>query len=161
MFERFAEEMRVVVHRATEIAGTEGAAVVQAEHLLTALVDPVRDAVGQSLVDCGITAAAIRSARDSEFQSALATVGVDTQRPVPPPAARLRRGRTTRFAPSAKLALERSLRLAIDKGARRVANRHLVAAIVSADAGRTPRLLAELGTTPVAIIERLQTPSSS
>ena len=135
--------------------------MVQAEHLLTALVDPVRDPVGKSLIDSGISADAIRAARDSEFQSALAAVGIDTSRPVPPPSARLRRGRTTRFAPSAKLALERTLAVAIDDGARRIVNRHLLAAIVSADAGRTPHLLVELGTTPAAILERLRTASSA
>lgn len=161
MFERFARETREAVRRATEVADVEHAAVVQAEHLLMALVDPVRDPVGQSLVDAGITAQEIRSARDREFRSALTAVGVDTHRSVPPPSSRLRRGRTTRFAPSAKLALERTLVIATQEGARRISNRHLLAAIVSADAGRTPQVLVELGTTPAEILERAGIASSA
>jgi ATP-dependent Clp protease ATP-binding subunit ClpA len=155
MFERFARETKEVVRRAAEIAEAEGAAVVQAEHLLLALVDPVRDPVGTALVDAGVTPEAIRSARDREFRSALATVGIDTRRPVPPPTVRLRRGRTTRFAPSAKLAVERTLTVALEEGARGIDNRHLLGAIVRADVGRTPRLLAELGTTPRDLLRRL------
>lgn len=154
MFERFAGETREAVRRAAEVAEVEHAAVVQAEHLLIALVDPVRDPVGQSLVDAGITRQGIRSARDREFQSALAAVGVDTGRAVPPPSSRLARGRTTRFAPSAKLALERTLAIATKQGARRISNHHLLEAIVSADAGRTPQLLVELGTTAEEVLER-------
>lgn len=147
MFERFARETRDAVRRAAKIAEAERASVVQAEHLLVALVDPARDPVGRSLVDAGITAERIRQARDREFRSALAAVGVDTDRPVPPPPSRLRRGRTTRFAPSAKLVLVRALVAATEEGERRISNRHLLAAIVSADVGRTPEVLAELGTT--------------
>lgn len=154
MFERFAGETREAVRRAAEIAEVERAAVVQAEHLLIALVDPVQDPVGQSLVDAGITGERIRSARDREFRSALAAVGVDTDRAIPPPSSRLARGRTTRFAPSAKLALERTLAIARKEGARRISNRHLLAAIVSADAGRTPQLFVELGITVEEVLER-------
>lgn len=152
MFERFARETREAVRRAAEIAEMERASVVQAEHLLVALVDPARDTIGRSLVDAGITPETIRAARDREFRSALAGVGVDTDRSAPPPPSRLRRGRTTRFAPSAKLALERTLVAATEEGERRISNRHLLAAIVSADVGTTPGVLAELGTTPAALL---------
>ncbi|QBI21043.1 hypothetical protein ER308_16665 [Egibacter rhizosphaerae] len=161
MFERFARETREAVRRAAEIAEGEHASVVQAEHLLTAIVDPAREPVGQSLVDAGITSEAIRSARDREFQSALSAVGVDTHRPLPSPTSRLRRGRTTRFAPSAKLALERTLGLASAEGARRISNRHLLTAIVSADTGRTPQLLEELGTTADEVLARAGFTSSA
>ena len=147
MFERFAKEARATVRRATEIAESEHAVLVQSEHLLLALVDPPRDAIGRSLADAGITADRIREARDREFRSALAAVGVHTERPAPPPSSRLKRGRTTRFAPSAKLALERTLVVCTELGDRRISNRHLLAAIAGADVGRTPALLEELGTT--------------
>lgn len=146
MFERFTRETRVTVRRAAEIAETEEAALVQSEHLLLALVDPARDSVGRSLVAAGISAERIRAARDREFQSALASVGVDTARPAPPPPSRLRRGRTTRFAPSAKLALQRTLVVATDEGERRISTRHLLLAIAGAEVGSTPALLAALGT---------------
>ncbi|WP_116998775.1 Clp protease N-terminal domain-containing protein [Desertimonas flava] len=146
MFERFAREARVAVRRAAEIAEAEGAAMVQSEHLLLALVDPARDPVGRSLEEAGVTADRIRAARDREFQAALASVGIETERLAPPPPSRLRRGRATRFAPSAKLALERTLVVAIEENARRVTNRHLLIAIACAEVGTTPDLLAELGT---------------
>jgi hypothetical protein len=61
-------------------------------------------------------------ARGREFQSALSAVGVDTHRPVPPPSSRLRRGRSTPFAPSAKLALQRTLQVATEQGVRQISN---------------------------------------
>ena len=146
MFERFAREARETVRRAAEIAESEQATLVQSEHLLLALVDPPHDKVGRSLAGAGITADRIRGARDREFRSALAAVGVDTERQAPPPSSRLRRGRTTRFAPSAKLALERTLEVCADRGDRRISNRHLLVAIVGAEVGRTPAILKELGT---------------
>lgn len=155
MFERFARETREAVRRAAALAEAEGASVVQAEHLLTALVDPARDPVGRSLIEAGITAQAIRSAREREFQSALAKVGIDTARPAPPASTRLRRGRSTRFAPSAKLALERTLEGAVERGERRITNRDLLRAIVSAEVGKTPEVLAELGTTPEELLQRV------
>ncbi len=147
MFERFAKETRATVERATEIAESEHATLVQSDHLLLALVDPPRDSVGRTLAEAGLTAERIREARDREFRSALASVGVDTGRPTPPPSPRVRRGRTTRFAPSAKLALERALKVCVERGDRRISNRHVLTAIVGAEVGATPALLDELGTT--------------
>jgi ATP-dependent Clp protease ATP-binding subunit ClpA len=152
MFERFAKPARETVRRAAEIAESEQATLVQSEHLLLALVDPPRDALGRSLANAGITADTISKACDREFRSALAAVGVDTERHAPPPSSRLRRGRTTRFAPSAKLALERSLAVCAELGDRRISNRHLLVAIVGADVGRTPALLDELGTTAEQLV---------
>ena len=154
MFEQFARETRETVRRAVEVAEGEDAAVVEAEHLLIALVDPPRDPVGRALAQAGFTADSIRSARDAEFRSALAAVGVHTTRPMPPASARLRRGRSTRFAPSAKLVLERTVKHATDSRTRRITNRDLLRAVVSAEVGRIPQLLAELGTTPTDLLQR-------
>jgi hypothetical protein len=46
------------------------------------------------------------------------------------------------------------LDVATGEGARRISNRRLPAAIVSADVGRTPQLLSELGTNPAEILHR-------
>lgn len=146
MFERFASSTKEKVRRAAEIAESDGSATVEAEHLLLALVDPADDSIGQALVRCGLTADGIRDARNREFQSALAVVGVDTNRAAPSGALRLRRGRTTAFGQSSKLALERSLEQATNQGARRITTTHLARAIVGAETGPTPRLLSELGT---------------
>lgn len=146
MFERFASATRETVRRAAELAETEHASLVEVEHLLTALVDPATEAVGAVLMAAGITPEAIRAARDREFHSALALVGVETREPSPPPARRHRRGRTTKFGTSATLALERTLEIATQSGQRRITNESLILAIISAEVGITPRLLAELGT---------------
>jgi len=160
MFERFARETREAVRQAAELAEAEHAAMVEAEHLLLALVSPARDCVGRALVKAGFTSERINAARDREFQSALAAVGVATDRPAPPPPSRLRRGRTTRFAPSAKLALERTLLAATEEEERRISNRHLLVGIAGADVGRTPALLEELGTNGSALRRLAETPES-
>jgi len=148
MPERFARGTREKVRRAAELAEAENASMVEVEHLLTALVDPITDSLGQRLETAGLSAPAIRAARDREFHSALALVGVDTERPSPSAAPRQRRGRTTSFGPSAKLALERTLSIAAESGQRRITTTttHLATAIVRADVGIMPRLLDELGT---------------
>lgn len=161
MFERFARETRETVRRAAEIAEDEGAAVVQAEHLLLAIVDPVRDPVGEVLVTAGISVESVRAARDREFRAALAGVGIDTARPLPAASNRLRRGRSTRFAPSAKLALQRTVDGAAATGDRRITNRHLLRAIVSTEVGTTPQVLTELGTTPEELLRGIPPPPTA
>jgi ATP-dependent Clp protease ATP-binding subunit ClpA len=147
VFERFAKEARETVRRAAEIAESESAALVQSEHLLLALLDPPRERVGRALVNAGITADRVREARDREFRSALVSVGVHTERRSPASSSRLKRGRTTRFATSARLALERTLELCVEAGDRRITNGHLLSAIAQAEVGRTPAIIEELGTT--------------
>lgn len=147
MFERFTGETRAIVRRAASLAEAEGAAMVEVEHLLTALVDPATDPVGRALLAAGVTPSAVRAARDREFRSALALAGVVTARSSPAAADRLRRGRSTRFAPSARLALERTLAVAAASGERRVTTRHLVVAMTDTPVGIMPRLLRELDVT--------------
>ncbi|MEZ5268811.1 MAG: Clp protease N-terminal domain-containing protein [Microthrixaceae bacterium] len=148
MFERFATETREITRRAAELAELEHSSTVEVEHLLLALVDPIADDVGRLLEAHEVDASAVREARDREFRSALAIAGVHTDRSAPPGAARLRRGRSTRFALSAKLALERTLEVALRSGEKRITNKHLLLAIVDAKTGIVPRLLDELGTSP-------------
>jgi ATP-dependent Clp protease ATP-binding subunit ClpA len=151
MFERFSRDARQKIRRAAELAEAEGAAMVEVEHLFTALVDPVTDKIGRGLVSAGVIPQHIRSARDREFRSALALAGVATERSVPSAAPRLRRGRTARFAPSAKLALERTLEVAVASGHRRITDESLLLAIIGTPVGIMPRLLDELGTSPSAL----------
>ncbi len=147
MFERLDVEVKGKVERATELAAAEGSATVEAEHLLLALVDPADDAVGRALVGVGMSAGSIREARDRLFQSTLASVGVETKRPAPVAAARLRRGRRTSFGQSAKLAIERTLASATRSNDGHIGTAHLLWGVVAAEVGMTPALLAELGTT--------------
>ncbi len=156
MFERFAKETRQTVLRAAELAEAEGSAMVEVEHLLHALVDPVSGSVGRALVSAGLSSEALREARDREFRSALALAGVATERPAPAGARRMRRGRTTPFAASAKLALERTLQLTLESAERRISNLTLLHAILSARVGIMPRLLDELGTNVASIEEAIR-----
>jgi ATP-dependent Clp protease ATP-binding subunit ClpA len=156
MPERFVKNTRNTVRRAAEIAEDEGAAMVEVEHLLTAIVDPATDATGHALLSAGLTSEAIRQARDDEFRSALVIAGVQTSQPSPAAARRVRRGRSTTFAPSAKLALERSLECAAKSGDRRITSRHLFEAIIGASVGIIPRLLAELGTNAELLRQTVQ-----
>lgn len=145
MFERFDTETREKVRRAAELAEAEQAAMVEAEHILAALVDPVNDSIGHILEAAGISSEGIRAARDREFHSALAIAGVTTTRPSPASAPRLRRGRTTRFGPSAKLTVARSLAHADGPGRhRRITTTCLALALIEADVGIMPRLLDEM-----------------
>ncbi len=148
MFERFSKDTRNAVRRSAELAESEGTAMVEVEHLLTALVDPATEDVGRALVSVGVTSNAISEARERELQSALALAGVRTTRSVSSAWRRVRRGPSTRFAPSAKLALERSLDIATNAGDRRITNKVLALAIIDARVGIVPRLLSELGTNP-------------
>ena len=158
MFERFTGEARATVRRAAELAENEGAATVEVEHLLTALVDPPVDLVGRRLTALGITSDRLRDARDREFRSALALAGVSTTRSAPPPARRVLRGRTTKFAPSAKLALERTLEIVLQSGGWRITNGCLLEAIIISEVGVVPRLLRELGTTADDVRRAVTTP---
>jgi len=66
MPERFARDTREKVRRAAELAEAENASMVEVEHLLSALVDPITDSLGQHLNTAGLSAPAIRAARDRE-----------------------------------------------------------------------------------------------
>lgn len=147
MFERFDVETTQKVRRAAQLADAEGASMVEVEHLFTALVDPPTDSLGRDLTSLGITFDSVRAARDAEFRKALALAGVVTARRAPGGANRLRRGRSTRFALSSKLALERSVTHAVTAGDRRITTAALLKGIVSSEVGIMPRLLAELGVT--------------
>jgi ATP-dependent Clp protease ATP-binding subunit ClpA len=155
MFERFAQDARKKVKRAAHLAELEGAAMVEVEHLLSALIDPADDEIGRRLIAAGVTPDRLRVARDNEFQSALAIAGVFTDRPAPAGARRLRRGRSSDFSPSAKLALTRTLEVTLDRGERRITTASLLAAILNAKVGSIPRLLTELDTTAAELRRRV------
>jgi ATP-dependent Clp protease ATP-binding subunit ClpA len=146
MFERFTRDLRSTVKRAQDIAKFDGANAVEAPHLLIALTRESTGPTARALELLGLSEAAIRDAGDRELVSALRAVGVSA-----PAGARsvTSSGRTNpRWGQSAKLALERTLEIAVERADRSLEARHLLLALARAEAGIVPRLLAELDVSP-------------
>ena len=145
MFERFSSSARAAVTRARDVAAADGADTVEAEHLLLALTQHADESAARALDALGMTEAAVRTALDEEFTTALQAVGVVATVPRRRPS---RPGRSTpKWGQSAKLALERSLQIAVDRGHKRIDDRHLLLALSRAEAGVIPRLLHALDVT--------------
>lgn len=142
---QFREEVAALVPRAAAAAAARGAPAVEAEHLLLAMAAGRFGRATQALQDLGLSPATTGAALDREQTAALALVGVDVMglpgpRPVPDP-------RRLRWGQSARLAAERSTREEHPDPRLR-----MLLAIVHAQAGVVPRLLAELDLT-VADVE--------
>jgi ATP-dependent Clp protease ATP-binding subunit ClpA len=147
MFERFSRSAHVAVKRAGDLAAADRAATVEAEHLLLALTQQSNEPTAQALDALGITETAVRAALDEEFTRALQTVGVAaTVPPRRPPSGRRRS--TPKWGQSAKLTLVRTLQVALDRGHKRIDDRHILLALSRAEAGVIPRVLRALDVTP-------------
>ena len=144
MFERFSSSARPP-SRAHDVAAADGADTVEAEHILLALTQQAAEPTAWALEALGMTEPAVRKELAEEFTSALQTVGVAASVPPRRPS---RPGRSTpRWGQSAKLALHRSLQIAVDRGHKRIDDRHLLLALSRAEAGVIPRLLRALDVT--------------
>lgn len=137
MFERFTREARVVVERAREEALDAGSPSIEAEHLLLALARRGSPA----LLEVGLDHASCLEALDDELTRSLAVAGVGWDAPL--------RSRATlnspRFGASSKLALERALRVAVERGDRRLDARHVLLGVLRAELGTVPRALEGAG----------------
>jgi ATP-dependent Clp protease ATP-binding subunit ClpA len=139
VFNHFTKEARAVVTDAVEIARDLGAPTVEAEHLLLA-ISRHDDAVAHALHEHGLDYEGLAGALVAETERSLAAVGVFagevTFSPfVEPP----------RFARSAKWTLELSLRIALERGDRRIGSGHVALAVLRAAHGTVPRALAIAG----------------
>ena len=135
MFERFTKDARAIVTRAQAEAAERGDREVGAEHLLLALAGRGAAGLDHETVADGL---------DEEVRHSLAAVGVrlddfDLPRPAVATVA------TPRFGTSAKQALERTLRVALDRGDRRITSAHIVLALLRFEAGTVPRALWRAG----------------
>jgi ATP-dependent Clp protease ATP-binding subunit ClpA len=139
MFNHFTREARWVAHDAPKIARELGDSSVEAEHLLLA-ISRRDDAVARVLRDAGLDFDAITAALVAESERSLAAVGVSAERQSFSPFVE-----APRFATSAKSALERSLRIALERGDRRIGTGHVALAVLSAKRGTVPRALAIAG----------------
>jgi len=152
MFERFTKESRAAVQAALAEAGRSGSPTVEAEHLLVALAGGTGPAA-RTLHEAGLDPDRTRTAIAEQFERTLATVAVDPAAfdlPDPRPVAK------PRVAASAKLALERSLKVAVERKDRHLGSEHLLLALLRAEAGTVPRLLAAEGLDPADLADRLK-----
>ncbi|MEA2294073.1 MAG: hypothetical protein QOE86_1712 [Solirubrobacteraceae bacterium] len=148
MFERFAKTARVVVEGAYHEARSTGSATIEAEHLLLALTDcpDVAPALG-------FDHATLADALDVEFAAALDVVGVSVTTYGPPPAVPVS-GKLT-VGTSAKLVLERAVRLAAARRDKRLEAAHVALGVLRADRGTVPRALALAGVDRTAAADRV------
>jgi len=131
MFNRFTKDARTVVVAAREEALAAGSSTVEAEHLLLALARRPHPVLQRANLD----AEAVTEALAAETAASLAAVGVDWD-----VASRARTGEP-RFAASAKLALERALPVAVQRGDHRLTSDHVLLGVLEADIGTVPRAL--------------------
>jgi ATP-dependent Clp protease ATP-binding subunit ClpA len=139
MFNHFTQGARRAAHDAPGVARELGDSTVEAEHLLLAIARR-DDAASRVLRDAGLDFDGIAAALAAESERSLAAVGVSAERPTFSPFVE-----TPRFATSAKWALEQSLRIALERGDRRIGSGHVVLAILRAERGTVPRALAIAG----------------
>lgn len=140
MFERFTKDARAVVEQALREARELGSPTVEAEHLLLALARRGAPALAGAGLDHG----SVKSALDDELGRSLAVVGITWNAPVPPEAP-ASSATAVRFGASAKRALERAMRAAVERGDRRLEADHVMLGVLRAELGTVPRALAFAG----------------
>lgn len=155
MFERFAGDARRAVMRASqEVADGLGSSQIEAEHLLLALAGGAADdPTVQALRDEGLDAETLREAVEHDAERVLAQVGIDVSGFDLPP--RRRTSKAPRFGASAKRALELSLRVALERGDKRIGTEHLLLGLLRAERGAVPRLLAAEGVDPAQLAKHV------
>ena len=153
MFERFSGHLRTTVAGARSIARLQGSPTIEAQHLLLAILDDPSARTARAIRRLGLSKEAVGDAIDRELAGALGAVGVSLEsfastRRVPGSS-------NPRWGQSAKLALERTLRAASDRGDKRLDDRHLLLGLARAEAGVVPRLFELLGLTPGSVAAAL------
>jgi ATP-dependent Clp protease ATP-binding subunit ClpA len=151
MFNRFTKDARRVVADAIDVARELGASAVEAEHLLLA-VTRGGGAAARVLHDEGLDYDGLAAALVTETTRSLAAAGVTAadalafspyvERP--------------RLATSAKLALERALRVAIARADKQIAGEHITLGILRATTGTVPRALECAGVDRAALTAKVE-----
>jgi ATP-dependent Clp protease ATP-binding subunit ClpA len=149
MFNRFTQDARRVAEEAPRVARELGDSAVEAEHLLLAAARH-DDAVARALCDQRLDFDGIATALAAETDRSLAAVGISADELTFSPFVE-----TPRYATSAKWALELSLRLALERGDRRIGTGHVVLAVLRAQRGTVPRALALAGVDRTALSARV------
>jgi Clp amino terminal domain, pathogenicity island component len=147
MFERFAADARNVVHDGWKEAQAEGAATVEAEHLLLALT------LKPEVQKLGLDHDEIVEALAREEERSLAAVGINRGDYDAPVSHRL--ADNPKLGASAKLAIQRALTVTTKRGQRRITIANLLLGLLGAEHGRVPRALQLAGIDPHDLRARL------
>ena len=152
MFERLTRDARDVVRQSHEEATGLRSPTVEAEHLLLALAAPRSGPTAEVLAGAGLDRAGVLTALDAELRRSLEAVGIDAGllEQAPPSG-----WRSPRWGQSAKLALERTVRVAEERRDRRLVPGHLLLAVLRAEAGTVPRALRGAGVDPGELAGRM------
>lgn len=132
MFDGFAGAVRSSVTGAGKEAQAAGATPIEAEHLLLAL------SRRPEIKKLGLDHDEIVDALAVEEERSLAAVGIDLSQYDLSGSARWDAGK---LGTSAKLAIERALRITAKRGQRRLTTLNLLLGVISAEHGRVPRAL--------------------
>ena len=155
MFERFDKKSSALVAQARDEARLQGAAKLEAEHLLLALSRNATWEAGRVLADAGLDHEGLSHALDAEIRRSLEAAGVTAslvalaERPLPttePP----------RWGASSKSAIERALTIAKTRGDRRIVPSHILIGVVSAEEGTVARALEVAGVDARVLVERAE-----
>jgi len=139
MFTKFVTASRQVVVGAHEIASTLEPPTLEAEHLLLAVTHQSTTIAHHVLEEAGLDYDTARDVLEADFEGTLAAVGVSlndfelTASTGTP--------RTPRLGTSAKLALQRSAKIAEARGDRRITPGHILLGVLRAPSGTVPRAL--------------------
>jgi len=154
MFERFAREGRQAVEGAVHVARRLGADQVEPEHLLLALALGHGDLAARALHEAGLDAEQIEYAIEQDLVAALGVVGVPPSvvesTPVYPGSPK------PSLSLAVKHALERSSRVAIARGERRMGTEHLLLGLLDPPALIPGRVLAALDVEPERLAALVQ-----
>ncbi|MFJ9405858.1 Clp protease N-terminal domain-containing protein [Streptomyces sp. NPDC101393] len=178
MFEKFTADARAVVTAAATHADRTGSGTVGEPELLLALLDRTDSAAATALGALGIRerrdsvvsaldAARRRGGISTADVTALAGLGIDVEEIVArveqehgvgalAPGGPARRGKKLRrpFTAEAKSVVERSLRIAVGRGDRRIGDEHLLLAL-TARPGPAATVLADHGVTYAEVVRVL------
>ncbi len=143
MHGKLVADSRQVVKDAREIAAALGAPTLEAEHLLLGLAHRPGTTAQQVLSEAGLDYDRVGAALGAEFEGCLAAVGVslaDFDLPAPRESTRI-----PRWGTSAKLALQRSAKIAHTRRDRRITPGHLLLGILGSTVGTVARALDRSG----------------
>jgi ATP-dependent Clp protease ATP-binding subunit ClpA len=135
MMNRFTKEARLVVGDSIRVARDLGATTVEAEHLLLAVAKADVPAA-TVLRDAGLDFDGLSAALHAETARSLAAVGVSADALYFSPFVE-----RPRLATSAKLVLERALKVAVARKDKHIGSEHITLGALRATTGTVPRAL--------------------
>ncbi len=154
MLNRFVKDAREIAADAEGIARRLSSSTIEAEHLLLALAERPRTTAYEALSAAGLEQEALREALDDEYERSLAAVGVSLAAFDLAPVAHATS--KPRWAASAKLALERSLKVAAGREDRRIEPAHILLGVLGAPLGTVPRALDGAGIDRIELSRRVE-----